>query len=63
MNQTAANSKEINFRLTVAEANLILQAVGELPFAKVYQLVTKLQQQAAEQLGPAPELEGSAHAE
>lgn len=63
MNQTPANSREINFRLTVAEANMILHAVGKRPFAKVYQLVAKLQHQASEQLGPAQELEGSTHAE
>ncbi len=37
--------------------DLILEGVGLLPFARVYALVAKVQQQAREQLGgkPAPE--------
>jgi len=42
--------KEINFTVTVEEANLILRGIGLLPFAEVYQLVAKLQQQAGRQL-------------
>jgi len=42
--------KEINFTVTVEEANLILKGIGLLPFAEVYQLVAKLQQQAGQQL-------------
>jgi hypothetical protein len=42
--------KEINFTLTTDEANLILEGIGLLPFAKVYQLVGKLQEQARRQL-------------
>ena len=42
--------KEINFTVTVDEANLILRGIGLLPFAEVYQLVAKLQQQAGRQL-------------
>lgn len=42
--------KEINFVVTVDEANLILRGIGLLPFAEVYQLVAKLQQQAGRQL-------------
>lgn len=42
--------KEINFTVTVDEANLILRGIGHLPFVEVYQLVAKLQQQAGRQL-------------
>ncbi|MCP4996282.1 MAG: hypothetical protein GY934_21285 [Gammaproteobacteria bacterium] len=42
--------KEINLKITVDEANLILEGVGLLPFAKVYALVAKLQEQASQQL-------------
>jgi hypothetical protein len=43
-------TKEISFTVTVDEANLILRGIGLLPFAEVYQLVAKLQQQAGRQL-------------
>ena len=42
--------KEINFTVTIDEANLILRGIGLLPFAEVYQLVAKLQQQAGRQV-------------
>ena len=52
MNETATN--EIRFTLMVDEANLVLEGLGNLPFAKVYALVGKLQQQASEQLASVP---------
>jgi hypothetical protein len=42
--------KEINLQITIDEANLILEALGNLPFIKVYDLIGKLQQQAGQQL-------------
>lgn len=42
--------KEIAFTVTIDEANLILRGIGLLPFAEVYQLVAKLQQQAGRQI-------------
>ena len=42
--------QEINLRLGVEELNVILEGVGNLPFAKVYALVGKIQEQAAQQL-------------
>lgn len=45
-----SDSKEINLRLSVDEVNLVLEAIGQLPFVKVYSLVAKIQQQAREQL-------------
>ena len=44
---------DLGFKVTVDEANLILEGLGHLPFARVYALVEKLQLQAKEQLqGP-----------
>jgi hypothetical protein len=45
-----AGMREINFTVTMDEANMILEGIGLLPFAKVYQLVSKLQEQARRQL-------------
>ena len=42
--------QEINLKVTIEEANLILEGLGNLPFAKVYALVAKLQEQAAPQV-------------
>jgi hypothetical protein len=42
--------KEINFTVTIDEANLILKGIGLLSFVEVYQLVAKLQQQAGQQI-------------
>jgi hypothetical protein len=42
--------QDIQLRLTIDELNLILEGVGNLPFARVYNLVGKIQAQAAEQL-------------
>ncbi len=40
----------IQLDLTIDELNLILEGVGNLPFARVYALVGRIQTQAAEQL-------------
>lgn len=42
--------KEINLNLTIDEANLVLEALGNLPFARVYTLIGKIQEQAGQQL-------------
>lgn len=44
--------KEMNFNVTVDEANLILESLGKMPFEKVFALVNKLQEQARNQLKP-----------
>ena len=49
-NQKEMNMKELNFKVTLDEANLILEGLGYLPFAKVYTLVANLQSQAQQQL-------------
>lgn len=42
--------QDIQLRLSLDELNLILEGVGNLPFARVFALVGKIQAQAAEQL-------------
>ncbi len=42
--------KEVNLNLTVEETNLILEALGNLPFVRVYGLINKIQAQAQHQL-------------
>ena len=44
--------KKITLTLTIDETNLILSALGELPFSKVHQLISTIQQQASSQLSP-----------
>ena len=49
--------KNINLQLRIEEANLILEALGNMPFKDVYALIAKIQEQASQQLqgngGPA----------
>jgi hypothetical protein len=47
---TAAASPEIQLRLSIDELNLVLEGIGNLPFARVFALVGKIQAQAGEQL-------------
>ncbi len=42
--------KEIKLTITVDEANLILEGLGNMPFSKVFTLINKIQQQAAGQI-------------
>lgn len=42
--------KEIQFNLTVDETNVILSALGELPYKQVSGLIAKLHAQANKQL-------------
>ncbi len=41
---------EIKIMLTLDETNLILEALGEMPFVRVHQLIAKIQQQAHSQI-------------
>jgi hypothetical protein len=43
-------TKEIELKLTVAEVNGVLQALGQMPFVQVSTLIQKIQQQAAPQV-------------
>ncbi|CAB4214894.1 hypothetical protein UFOVP1469_3 [uncultured Caudovirales phage] len=44
------DTKEIELKLTVAEANGVLNALGQMPFVQVSTLIQKIQQQAAPQV-------------
>ena len=44
--------EEIKLQLTVDETNQILDALGQMPYARVFHLVNKIQQQAQMQLKP-----------
>jgi hypothetical protein len=51
--------KEFNLQITLDEANLILEALGNLPFVKVYALIGKIQEQAGQQLNPEDQSNGA----
>lgn len=40
----------LTLNLTIDEANLILESLGELPFSRVYEIIGKIQQQARTQV-------------
>lgn len=42
--------EELNLKLTITEVNTVLEAMGQLPYLRVYELITKIQMQAQEQL-------------
>ena len=49
--------QKISLTLTIEETNLLLEALGNLPFARVFALIGKIQEQARLQLSdetPAP---------
>ncbi|MEM9023115.1 MAG: hypothetical protein AAGB22_05205 [Bacteroidota bacterium] len=48
----------LKFEVTLDEANLIIKALSQRPFAEVYELVGKLNAQANEQLGSEKGAEG-----
>ncbi|MDD1606912.1 MAG: hypothetical protein LUQ18_00065 [Methylococcaceae bacterium] len=53
--------EEIILKLKPEEINIILEGVGNLPFVKVYNLIGKIQSQAATQLSgenSPPEIRG-----
>jgi hypothetical protein len=39
----------INLKVTIEEANLVLEGLGNLPFARVFALIAKIQEQAGQQ--------------
>ena len=55
--------KDINLQITVDEANLLMEALGNLPFVKVYVLIGKLQEQAGHQLNTNGKQDEAAKAE
>lgn len=42
--------KELTFKFTLDETNLILEGLGSLPVKTVFALVNKIQQQASDQI-------------
>jgi hypothetical protein len=44
------NSEKISLELSVEEVNLILKALGNMPFNQVYELIGGIHQQANSQL-------------
>ena len=44
--------QKLNFTLTVDETNLVLNALGSMPYAQVVKLISNIQQQAEAQLTP-----------
>lgn len=49
--------QEIKFNINVNEAQAIMTALAQMPYAQVAELIAKLQQQAQAQLNPAPAAE------
>jgi hypothetical protein len=44
---------KLNIKLTVDEVNLIMESLGHLPYLRVFELISNIQNQAREQLGSA----------
>lgn len=44
---------QIHLELTLEETNLVLEALGALPYARVYELIAGIQQQAQKQFDAA----------
>lgn len=44
------NDLELNLTLSVNDVNIVLSALGKLPFEQVSQLIIKLREQAVSQL-------------
>jgi len=42
--------QEIKLTLSIAEVNQVLEALGQMPYIQVYELITNIQQQAQPQL-------------
>ncbi|GAA4727150.1 hypothetical protein [Phytohabitans rumicis] len=42
--------RDIQLALTVEETNVVLEALGQLPYARVHLLIGKVQRQATDQL-------------
>ena len=56
-------TQEITLKVNTDEANLILEALGNLPFVRVYALIGRIQQQASAQLGNGPATKDTTSAE
>lgn len=49
-NQKESPTTELHLTLTVSEINLILEALGNLAYARVYEVVDKIKEQSYNQL-------------
>lgn len=54
--------KKIHLDLTIEETNLVLEALGQMPFARVYNLIGQIQESAKAQLEHPPK-NGTTHRE
>lgn len=54
--------QEIKLQLTLPEINLILEGLGNLPYARVFELVSKVQAQAGDQIRADKEDTGKSNA-
>jgi hypothetical protein len=50
--QSIPPMKNIQLELTIDETNLILEALGALPFVRVYALIGRIQEHARKQIEP-----------
>ena len=48
--QTSETLQKLTLTLSIEEINLLLEALGQLPFVRVHQLISIIQQQATVQL-------------
>lgn len=56
--------KTIQLDLSIDDTNLILESLGQMPFARVYALIGRIQEHARQQLEPsAPGPNGRDHGE
>ncbi len=54
------NMKNIELNLTIDETNVLMEALGQMPYLRVHLLIRKIQQQATQQL-ESQEGRGAAH--
>lgn len=51
---SAMSTKSIQLELSIEETNLILEALGALPFVRVYALIGRVQESARKQIEEQP---------
>jgi hypothetical protein len=49
--------KTIQLELTIEDTNLVLEALGQMPFARVYALIGRIQERARQQIEQSSEPE------
>jgi hypothetical protein len=47
-------TQDLTLKLSLEEVNLVLEGLGNLPFARVFGLIGRIQEQASAQLTTAP---------